>query len=269
MLDKTNTAALDNAVTLAISTNELLEALERIHIAISTEETRYYLNGVYMHVVEGKVHMVATDGHRLSLVKLRTFTDAPTDMPAVIIPRETVKELMAALRKHKKSNWGTVFAFTPGVGHQIILPRDGGSISYDPVDGTFPDYMRVIPRSFDGSATLEGDATRECFSAINGFAKASNANGRATKLNFDGSGLAVITCELDKGLARFGLDCPDFTNNDSGFQVGFNSRYLHEFAKLTTGHIQLRFNDCGSPVALIDSHRANGEFLFVLMPMRV
>ncbi|MDZ7824134.1 MAG: DNA polymerase III subunit beta [Ahrensia sp.] len=144
--------------TLTAKAATLLSCLQRAAVAISNEETRYYLNGVFMHLVEGDLVMVSTDGHKLARVRLnedqfeidqRVETDGNGEASAQgiglnIVPTKTVKMLMKALAKNDQN---VSIDFSESHIRMSYSEHDGAfEIVSKLIDGTFPDYARVIPQ---------------------------------------------------------------------------------------------------------------------------
>ncbi|SHF70935.1 DNA polymerase III, beta subunit [Kaistia soli DSM 19436] len=236
--------------------------IDRTQFAISTEETRYYLNGIYLHTptVEGRtlLRAVATDGHRLA----RAQTNVPEGadgMPGIIIPRKTVGEIQklldtsdpAALAAIEISDTKIRVTFGPVV------------LTSKLIDGTFPDYARVIPQGNDKALKVD----RATFSdAVDRVSTIASERGRAVKLSLGDDGrLSLTVNNPDSGSATEELDV-DYSA--SPLDIGFNSRYLLDIAaQLKTPTALFRFADPGSPTLIQDE--GDEDALYVLMPMRV
>ena len=164
-----------------IKAGELERLIERTQFAISTEETRYYLNGIFLHTIEAgselRLRAVATDGHRLA----RAEMDAPAGsegMPGIIVPRKTVGEVQKLLgdcnndAEVKVELSDSKIRFT--IGDVVMTSKL--------IDGTFPDYQRVIPQNNDKALTLD----RQAFAAaVDRVSTISSERGRAVKLALD------------------------------------------------------------------------------------
>ncbi|MGR3483310.1 DNA polymerase III subunit beta [Salipiger marinus] len=239
---------------------EVLRRLfDKTKFAISTEETRYYLNGVYMHVSDGEdgrvLRCVATDGHRLARI------DAPLPggaegMPGVIVPRKTVGELRKLLDEDDMdidvsvSETKVRFA-TP----QITLTSKV-------IDGTFPDYSRVIPTN--NTRRLEVDAG-EFAKAVDRVATVSSERSRAVKLQLDEDRLILSVNAPDSGAAEEELAV---AYADEPLEIGFNAKYLLEIAsQVDRENAVFLFNSSGDPTLM----REGGDMsaVYVVMPMRV
>jgi DNA polymerase-3 subunit beta len=237
----------------------LRRLFDKSKFAISTEETRYYLNGVYMHVAEaegGKVlRCVATDGHRLA----RVDADLPSgadNLPGVIVPRKTVGELRKLLDDDDAqiavsvSETKVRFA-TP----EIILTSKV-------IDGTFPDYARVIPTG--NTRKMEVDA-REFAQAVDRVATVSSERSRAVKLALSEDKLVLSVNAPDAGAAEEELAV---AYGDEPLEIGFNAKYLLEIAsQVDRENAVFLFDTSGQPVVMREGNDTSA--IYVVMPMRV
>jgi DNA polymerase-3 subunit beta len=242
-----------------LTASALKKLIERTQFAISTEETRYYLNGIYLHVitVAGKpmLRAVATDGHRLAQAQI----DAPAGseaMAGVIVPRKTVGEVQKLMEDPEAEVAvelsETKIRFTIG---PVVLTSKL-------IDGTFPDYVRVIPQGNDKIMKVDRS---EFAGAVDRVSTISSERGRAIKLALADGRMILSVNNPDSGSAveELGVDYPA-----DAIEIGFNSRYLLDVAgQLETGTAEFRFADPGSPTLIQDVGEANA--LYVLMPMRV
>jgi DNA polymerase-3 subunit beta len=243
--------------TLAASA--LKKLIERTQFAISTEETRYYLNGIYLHVITaaGKpmLRAVATDGHRLAQAQFEAPAGSET-MAGVIVPRKTVGEVQKLMEDPQAEVLvelsETKIRFTIGA---VVLTSKL-------IDGTFPDYARVIPQGNDKIMKVDRS---EFAGAVDRVSTISSERGRAVKLALADGKMILSVNNPDSGSAveELGVDYPA-----DAIEIGFNSRYLLDVAgQLETGMAEFRFADPGSPTLIQDVGEANA--LYVLMPMRV
>lgn len=233
--------------------------IERTQFAISTEETRYYLNGIYFHTHEegGRLTLrsVATDGHRLA----RAEIEAPAGsegMPGIIIPRKTVSELQKLVDtpdvKVTVELSDTKIRFTIG---SVILTSKL-------IDGTFPDYQRVIPTGNDKKLVLD----RQSFAqAVDRVSTISSERGRAVKLAISSGQVTLTVNNPDSGSAVEEI-AADYDADP--IEIGFNAKYLLDVAaQLSGGEASFMLADAGSPTLIHDT--ADDHALYVLMPMRV
>ena len=233
--------------------------IDKTQFAISTEETRYYLNGIFLHTIEsgGKLMLraVATDGHRLA----RAEVEAPAGsegMPGIIIPRKTVSEIQKLL------DAPDVAVATELSDTKIRLTIGSVILTSKLIDGTFPDYQRVIPTGNDKKLVLD----RQTFAqAVDRVSTISSERGRAVKLAI-GDGQVVLTVNNpDSGSATEEL-AADYDSDP--IEIGFNARYLLDVsAQLTGSEARFMLADAGSPTLIQDA--SDEKALYVLMPMRV
>ena len=245
--------------TFEMPCEQLKVLIDRTQFAISTEETRYYLNGIYLHCVEEDgsplLRAVATDGHRLAQAQL----DAPVgaeDMPGIIIPRKTVGELQKLLEAPdasvKVELSDTKIRFT--VKSVVLMSKL--------IDGTFPDYKRVIPSGHSKKLTLD----RSLFSqAVDRVSTISSDRGRAVKLSISNDQLVLAVNNPDSGSAEEELAAG---YESDPLDIGFNSRYLLDITSQLSGEeVTFMLADPSSPTLIRD--QGTDDALYVLMPMRV
>ncbi len=237
----------------------LRRLFDKSKFAISTEETRYYLNGVYMHVAEsdgGKVlRCVATDGHRLA----RIDTDLPegaADLPGVIVPRKTVGELRKLLDDDE-------MAIAVSVSEtKVRFATPEITLTSKVIDGTFPDYTRVIPQG--NTRRLEVDAS-EFAQAVDRVATVSSERSRAVKLQLDEDRLVLSVNAPDSGAAEEELAV---AYGDERLEIGFNAKYLLEIAsQVDRENAVFMFNSAGDPTLMREGNDQSA--VYVVMPMRV
>jgi DNA polymerase-3 subunit beta len=248
-------AAGEPANRFALAAGPLKGLIEKTRFAISTEETRYYLNGIFFHQVGDTLRAVATDGHRLARAQL-PLPEGATGMPGVIVPRKTVLELAKLL---EGVDGEIAIALSSA---KVRFSFDGLVLTSKLIDGTFPDYERVIPRHND--KVLEID-TKLFAGAVDRVSTISFEKGRAVKLNISRDRLMLSVNNPDSGSAEEEVAA---AYDAEPLDVGFNSRYLLDIAAQIKGDAA-RFNlaDAGSPTIIADP--ADQDTLYVLMPMRV
>ncbi|MCH2067166.1 DNA polymerase III subunit beta [Shimia sp.] len=237
----------------------LRRLFDKSKFAISTEETRYYLNGVYMHVADGEdgkaLRAVATDGHRLA----RIDTDLPagaTDMPGVIVPRKTVGELRKLLDDDDMEIAVSVSET------KVRFATPNITLTSKVIDGTFPDYTRVIPQG--NTRKLEVDAA-EFAKAVDRVATVSSERSRAVKLQLDEDRLVLSVNSPDSGAAEEELVV---AYNDERLEIGFNAKYLLEIAsQVDRENAVFMFNSAGDPTLMREG--GDTSAVYVVMPMRV
>jgi DNA polymerase-3 subunit beta len=238
---------------------DLKRLIDKTQFAISTEETRYYLNGIYLHTAgtakSPKLRGVATDGHRLAQFEL-ALPDGADGMPGIIVPRKTVGEVQRLIEDAEA---------------EITVELSQGKIRFSIgevvltsklIDGTFPDYARVIPLGNDKQLTVN---RKEFEQAVDRVSTVSSERGRAVKLSLNSGKLILSVTNPDSGSAREELEVE---YGADPLDIGFNSRYLLDIAAQLEGESAvLKLADPGSPTLVHDPDTKGA--LYVLMPMRV
>jgi DNA polymerase-3 subunit beta len=242
-----------------LGAGQVRDLVDRTRFAISTEETRYYLNGIYLHAAESEgakvLRAVATDGHRLAQVEM-PVPEGASGMPGVIVPRKAVAEVLRLL----DDLGGDVDVEVSD--SKIRFTFKGLVLTSKLIDGAFPDYARVIPRANDKQLLVQRD---EFTHAVDRVSTVSSERGRAVKLSLAEGRLILTVTNPDSGSATEELPV-DYAA--SPLDIGFNSRYLLDIAAQLEGDTALfRLSDPGSPT-LVQDKEGEGA-LYVLMPMRV
>lgn len=251
-------ASAEYDVDYQITAPIIRRLFEKASFAISTEETRYYLNGVYLHIADDggpKLRAVATDGHRLA----RIDTDIPPGAegaPGVIVPRKTVGEL----RKLLEDDEAVISVSVSET--KIRFSANGLTLTSKVIDGSFPDYTRVIP--VGNTKRLEVDAD-EFARTVDRVSTVSAERSRAVKLSLEQDRLTLSVNAPDSGSAT---DEVAVAYNDEPMEIGFNAKYLLEIAgQVDRENAVLMFNGPGDPTLVREGDDASA--IYVVMPMRV
>jgi DNA polymerase-3 subunit beta len=242
----------DLDVRFALPPKDLAKLIDKTRFAISTEETRYYLNGVHLHATKaGGASMlrgVATDGHRLSRVEVA--------LP-IIVPKKAVGEIRKLLEE--QGDEPIQIAVSPAriqfqSGRDLLVARL--------IDGTFPDYERVIPAGNERVATLPAKPLAD---AVDRVATISTEKARAVKLAFGNGHVVVSAVSAEAGRAVEEIDA-DYQG--SPLEIGFNARYvLDMMGEIDGDTVRLEMASAAAPTVARDP--ADTSTLYVLMPMRV
>ncbi len=235
--------------------------IDRTRFAISTEETRYYLNGIYLHRAESDGHpvlrAVATDGHRLARVE-EPLPEGASAMPGVIVPRKTVNELRRLLEDESGSVEvalsDTKIQFTVG---PITLTSKL-------IDGTFPEYERVIPSGNDKVLRV---GKKDFADAVARVAAISSERSRPVKLSLQKDLLTLSAASAEQGSAVEELDRDHVEYAAGPLEIGFQARYLNDITDQITENVEFCFSDGSAPTVVRDA--GDQSALYVLMPMRV
>jgi DNA polymerase-3 subunit beta len=247
----------ENAPLVTMQGSVLLEMIRKTAFAISTDETRYILNGVFFEPREGKkVRMVATDGHRLAMVERELEGDFKLK-GGVIIPRKGLMELKRLLDEAPEAEVQLGFAE-----NSALFKKPGLSMVMRLIDGQFPEYQRVIPKEGEKQVLLPRARLQDGLKRI---ALLSADKSNAVKLSLGENQLRITANNPDLGEAK---DDIDVAYRGSALTVGFNARYLLDVLGVSDlDEVALELGDEHSPGVL----HAPGDksSLAVVMPMRV
>jgi DNA polymerase III subunit beta len=252
-------AAGEMTHTFKLAAADLKRLIDKTQFAISTEETRYYLNGIYLHTAgtakAPTLRGVATDGHRLAQFELPLPAGA-SGMPGIIVPRKTVAEVQRLIEDNDAE-------ITVELSQGKVRFRLGETVLTSKlIDGTFPDYARVIPLGNDKELTVD---KKEFEQAVDRVSTVSSERGRAVKLSLSNGKLMLSVTNPDSGSATEEIEVE---YGSEPLDIGFNSRYLLDIAAQLEGEAAvLKLADPGSPTLIQD--RDTKGALYVLMPMRV
>ncbi len=253
-----------------LGAGDLKRLVDRTQFAISTEETRYYLNGIFFHTVEVggslRFRAVATDGHRLAQAEIEA-PHGSEQMPGIIVPRKTVGEIQKLI-EDPDAKVGVELSDTKirltfhGKGAEEGAAGPAVVLTSKLIDGTFPEYSRVIPQGNDKELKVDRS---EFAAAVDRVSTISSERGRAVKLTVAEGRLTLTVINPDSGSATEELGVE---YESDPIDIGFNSRYLLDIAsQLETETAVFRLADPGSPTLIQDLGQADA--LYVLMPMRV
>lgn len=249
----------DLPVRFTLPSDTLRELIDKTRFAISTEETRYYLNGIFLHAPAGAtprvLRAVATDGHRLARFELPLPAGAE-EMPDVIVPRKCVAEV----RKLLDERDGDVEIALSAT--KIRFAIGAAVLTSKLIEGSFPDYSRVIPTANDRLLRIDPATLAEGVDRVTAIASDKT---RAVKLSLDTDRVTLSVTSPENGTASEDLPAE---YGAQGFDVGFNSRYLLDILQQVEGdQVEVHLADAAAPTLI----RANegSSALYVLMPMRV
>lgn len=246
-------------IGFSIGREELKDVIDRTQFAVSTEETRYYLNGLYVHAKsEGStkvLRIVATDGHRLACVE-SPLPQGAEKINGVIIPRKTIGEVRKLLDDTKADNIDVALS-----DNKVRFTLEEVTLTSKLIDGTYPDYERVIPTDNDKLMELN---VKELANAVDRVSVVAERT-RAIKMLVSEGKVVITTSSPDLGSAMDELEVK--YDNDS-LDIGYNFRYLLDIlAEIKGETVQISFSDASSPSVIHDTSDASA--IYVLMPMRV
>jgi len=246
----------DSSVSFTVTAADMRDLIDATRFAISTEETRYYLNGIYLHKTDtDELCAVATDGHRLAMTR-QSLPGGAAAMPSIILPRKAVTEL----RKLLDDFDGDVTVALSDTRAEFTF----GTVRLKSklIDGTFPDYTRVIPQGNDRVMRVDAAAFS---AAVDRVSTISSEKSRSVKLRLQPGMLNLSASSIDASSAVEELEVE---YDGPEMEIGFNARYLLDIAgQVNNEMVEFALADQGSPSLV----RAPGDeaTLFVLMPMRV
>lgn len=245
-------------VTFELPAETLKQIIDKTRFAISTEETRYYLNGIFFHVTDEATPLLraaATDGHRLARVTVAR-PDGAESMPDVIVPRKCIAEL----RKLLDEVDGSVGVSLSN--SKIRFDLGQAILTSKLIDGTFPDYSRVIPTANDKILKID---PRSFMQGVDRVSTIATEKTRAVKMALDRDKVTLSVTSPENGTAA--EEVPgDYTA--LGFEIGFNSRYLMDILGQIEGDlVEVHLADAAAPTLIRENDSAPA--LYVLMPMRV
>jgi DNA polymerase III subunit beta len=237
----------------------LAQLIDRTRFAISTEETRYYLNGIFFHVADEELKAAATDGHRLARYTIKR-PDGAEGMPDIIVPRKCIAELRKLLEEALDKNVeidlsASKIRFTLGGENGVVLTSKL-------IDGTFPDYSRVIPTGNDKLLRID---PKSFFEGVDRVATIATEKTRAVKMALENDKITLSVTSPDNGTAA--EEVPADYGSDH-FEIGFNANYLKDILGQIEGDtVELHLADAGAPTLIRQDDKSPA--LYVLMPMRV
>lgn len=248
----------DMPAEFSVSAADLRALIDRTKFAMSTEETRYYLNGIYVHAAENDgvsvLRAVATDGHRLARFDM-PLPEGAADMPGVIIPRKTVNELRKLIEDAADS---ITISLSES---KIKFSFDHVVLTSKLIDGTFPNYEQVIPAGNDKVFEVNPKAFG---GAIDRVSTISDGKSRAVKITLNSNTMTLSANSPDAGSATEDLEI----HGNDNLEIGFNARYLLDITSQIEGDgCRLTLADPASPTIIQDT--SDSSALYVIMPLRV
>ena len=252
----------DLSTNFVISADELSRMIDKTKFAISNEETRYYLNGIFFHKAESNsikfLRAVATDGHRLAQYDI-PLPQGAEEITGIIIPKKTVFEL----RKVLDDADGDVSVSLNE--NKIKFSFNNLKIVSKVIDGTFPDYTKVIPQNNDKKFKTNNSELKNAIDRVSAVAINEETKSKAIKLTIENNKLNLSVESQSKGSAKEEID---ISYSNEKVDIGFNSRYLLDICNEVDGdEIDVNLLDSISPAIILD--KTDENLFFVLMPMRI
>lgn len=253
-------ASDEGSLQFSLAAADLARLIDKTRFAISTEETRYYLNGIYLHAAKndaGKtvLRSVATDGHRLALAELKA-PKGSEKLAGVIVPRKTVNEIRRLIE-------GRTDEVAVEVSDTKIVVRAGRAVLTSKlIDGSFPDYERVIPKGNDKKLTVD---TKAFEAAVDRVSTVSAERSRSVKMSLSEGRLTLAVNHTETGAGNEEIEAE---YSSDAMEIGFNAKYLLDIAsQIESDEAEFMFNDPASPALVLDPSDESARY--VLMPLRV
>lgn len=248
--------ATEVLVSFSLAANIFDDICNKIFFATSTDETRYYLNGIHLHQQDGQLVAVATDGHRLAKISVELEDDIST-LPPVIIPRHfwqiaksTVKDgtpVMVSLSTNK-----------------IVISQNDITIVSKLIDGTFPEYQRVIPQKQTDAFIIN---RAELIAALERVLTISSERARAIRFHFSDNQLTLSTTDLERGEAQDQIDLQEGSSTTNA-EMGFNGQYALDILNACGGDKVLFYLHDQTAPGRVEPFEKD-DTVFVIMPMRL
>lgn len=236
-----------------VKTEDLKNAFQKVKSSISTEETRYYLNGAYLAIQDKHLIAVATDGHRLSLAQIADFDE---DTPNVIVPRKAVNELIKLL-----GSYDGVIVMTISEA-KIEISIGTLTLLSKLVDGTFPDYNRVIPDNPDIDVHVD---PKTLYEAIDRISVVSNEKTRSVTFDISEDKIILRVLSPENGNAEEQIAA----TSTKAIKVGYNGRYMMDILDNYKDYDTICISMSGETAPALIRPDVNGVDLSVIMPMRI
>lgn len=248
----------DLPTSFSLPAADLRALIDRTKFAMSTEETRYYLNGIYLHEAEQEgvpvLRAVATDGHRLARFEM-PLPEGAKGMPGIIIPRKAIGEL-----RKLSEDAADAISITLSE-NKIRFAFDHIILTSKLIDGTFPDYQRVIPEGNDKIVEVD---SKLLTAAVDRVSTISDGKSRAIKINMNGKLMTISASSAEAGSATEEVE----VNGETDIEIGFNAKYLLDITSQIEGEgCRFTLADPASPTIIQDN--SDPSALYVLMPLRV
>ena len=252
----------DLSTNFVLSADELIRIIDKTKFAVSNEETRYYLNGIFFHKAERNsiqfLRSVATDGHRLAQYDI-PLPQGAEEMTGIILPKKTVLELRKVL---DDANGDVSISLNE---NKIKFNFNNLKIISKVIDGTFPDYTKVIPQNNDKIFKTNNHELKNAIDRVSAVAINEETKSKAIKFSIVDNKLFLSAESSSKGSANEEID---ISYSGEKVDIGFNSRYVVDICNEIDGEeISINLFDSISPAIILD--KADENLFFVLMPMRI
>ena len=252
----------DLSTNFVLSADELIRIIDKTKFAVSNEETRYYLNGIFFHKADRNsiqfLRAVATDGHRLAQYDI-PLPQGAEEITGIIIPKKTIFELRKVL---DDANGDVSISLNE---NKIKFTFNDLKIISKVIDGTFPDYTKVIPQNNNKNFKTNNNELKNAIDRVSAVAANEESKSKAIKLSLDDNKLNLSVESQSKGSAN---EIIDISYDGDKVDIGFNSKYIIDICNEVDGEeVNISLLDSVSPAIILD--KTDENLFFVLMPMRI
>ncbi len=252
----------DLSTNFVLSADELIRIIDKTKFAVSNEETRYYLNGIFLHKADRNsiqfLRAVATDGHRLAQYDI-PLPQGAEDITGIIIPKKTIFELRKVL---DDANGDVSISLNE---NKIKFTFNDLKIISKVIDGTFPDYTKVIPQNNNKNFKTNNNELKNAIDRVSAVAANEESKSKAIKLSLEDNRLNLSVESQSKGSAN---EIIDISYDGDKVDIGFNSKYIIDICNEVDGEeVDISLLDSVSPAIILD--KTDENLFFVLMPMRI
>lgn len=252
----------DLSTNFVLSADELIRIIDKTKFAVSNEETRYYLNGIFLHKANRDsiqfLRAVATDGHRLAQYDI-PLPQGAEEITGIIIPKKTIFELRKVL---DDANGDVSISLNE---NKIKFTFNELKIISKVIDGTFPDYTKVIPQNNNKNFKTNNNELKNAIDRVSAVAVNEESKSKAIKLSLEDNKLNLSVESQSKGSAN---EILDISYDGDKVDIGFNSKYIIDICNEVDGEeVDISLLDSVSPAIILD--KTDENLFFVLMPMRI
>jgi DNA polymerase-3 subunit beta len=252
----------DLSTNFVLSADELIRIIDKTKFAVSNEETRYYLNGIFLHKADRNsiqfLRAVATDGHRLAQYDI-PLPQGAEEITGIIIPKKTIFELRKVL---DDANGDVSISLNE---NKIKFTFNDLKIISKVIDGTFPDYTKVIPQNNNKNFKTNNNELKNAIDRVSAVAANEESKSKAIRLSLEDNKLNLSVESQSKGSAN---EIIDISYDGDKVDIGFNSKYIIDICNEVDGEeVDISLLDSVSPAIILD--KTDENLFFVLMPMRI
>ena len=252
----------DLSTNFVLSADELIRIIDKTKFAVSNEETRYYLNGIFLHKADRNslqfLRAVATDGHRLAQYDI-PLPQGAEEITGIIIPKKTIFELRKVL---EDANGDVNISLNE---NKIKFTFNDLKIISMVIDGTFPDYTKVIPQNNNKNFKTNNNELKNAIDRVSAVAVNEETKSKAIKLSLEDNKLNLSVESQSKGSAN---EIIEISYDGDKVDIGFNSKYIIDICNEVDGEeVDISLLDSVSPAIILD--KTDENLFFVLMPMRI